>query len=272
MTFSLIELFLVGVAYLLVLIFIAYITEKGVIPRRISRHPAIYVLSLGVYCSAWAIYGSVGFAYENGYNFLSFYLGIAGTFLLAPITLSPFLRLAHTYKLNSLADLFAFRYRSKAVGAVATFFLVSGLLPLLAMQIQAVARSVATLNSNVNESIVALLFCIFITLFTVIYGGRSKGGRTKKHEGLVMAIAFETLVKIVVMSAIGLYALYHVFDGPNDLENWLRANPEALNILYEPLKEGPWRGLIFTFFAAAIVMPHMYQMTFAENINPRSLL
>ena len=272
MTFSLIELFLVGLTYLLVLIFIAYITEKGIISKRISRHPAIYVLSLGVYCSAWAVYGSVGFAYENGYNFLSFYLGIAGTFLLAPITLSPFLRLAHTYKLNSLADLFAFRYRSKAVGAVATFFLVSGLLPLLAMQIQAVARSVATLNSNVNENIVALLFCIFITLFTVIYGGRSKGGRTKKHEGLVMAIAFETLVKIVVMSAIGLYALYHVFDGPNDLENWLRANPEALKILYEPLKEGPWRGLIFTFFAAAIVMPHMYQMTFAENINPRSLL
>lgn len=272
MNFSPAELLLIGSAYLLALFLIAYATEKGIIPRRISRHPSIYILSLGVYCSAWAFYGSVGFAHQNGYNFLSYYLGIAGAFLIAPITLAPFLRLAHNYKLNSLPDLFAFRYRSKMAGASAAFFLTLGLLPLLALQIQAVARSVSILNQSISENTIALMFCAMIIVFTNIYGGRSKGGRTIKHEGLVAAIAFETLVKIIIMLIVCGYAIFSVFDGPADLQQWLENNPEALEILYKPLKEGPWRSLILTFFAAAIVMPHMYQMTFTESTNPRSLL
>jgi len=272
MNFSVVELTLVGSTYLLALFLIAYATEKGIIPHRISRHPTVYILSLGVYCSAWAVYGSVGFAHENGYNFLSYYLGITGAFLIAPITLAPFLRLAHTYKLNSLADLFAYRYRSKVAGASAAFFLTLGLLPLLALQIQAVAQSVSILNNSLSENTVAAIFCILITLFTTMYGGHSKGGRSKKHEGLVAAIAFETVVKVIIMLMVGAYAVYNVFDGPQDLQNWLSNNPSALEMLYEPLKEGPWRSLILTFFAAAIVMPHMYQMAFTESTNPRSLL
>ncbi|HEX4974736.1 MAG TPA: ATP-binding protein [Pseudomonadales bacterium] len=272
MSFNLVELVGLGLFYLAALFFIAFATERGWIPKRITRHPAVYILSLGVYCSAWAVYGSVGFAYENGYNFLAYYLGIAGAFLIAPITLAPFLRLAHTYKLNSLADLFTYRYRSPMAGAGVTIFLMLGLLPLLAMQIQAVAHSVSLLNGLINENLVAFFFCLIVTLFTSMYGGRSKGGRTKKHEGLVVAIAFESLIKIFIMLAIGGYALYGVFNGPGDLEHWLGANPESMNILYEPLKEGPWRSLILIFFAASIVMPHMYQMTFTESTNPRFLL
>lgn len=272
MNFSVLELILVGGSYLLVLFLVAYGTEKGIISRRISRHPSIYILSLGVYCSAWAFYGSVGFAYENGYNFLAYYLGIAGAFLIAPITLAPFLRLAHTYKLNSLADLFAYRYRSKMAGVSATGFLVLGLLPLLVIQIQAVAQSVSMLNKNTSESTIALCFCILIILFTSMYGGHTKGGRSKKHEGLVAAIAFETVIKVIIMLIIGAYAVFKVFDGPVDLQNWLNDNPYALEMLYAPLDGGPWRSLILTFFIAAIVMPHMYQMTFTESTNPRSLL
>ncbi len=272
MSFSLTELVLVGLVYLSTLFLIAFFAERGVIPRRLTRHPVVYILSLGVYCSAWAVYGSVGFAHDYGYNFLAYYLGIAGAFLIAPITLAPFLRLAHTYKLNSLADLFTYRYRSQMAGASVTIFLIIGLLPLLALQVQAVAHSVALLNGHINENAVAFFFCLIITLFTVMYGGRSKGGRIKKHEGLVLAIAFETLVKILIMLSISAYAMYGVFDGPHSLQVWLDANPSAMDLLYEPLREGPWRSLIFTFFAASIVMPHMYQMAFAESTNPRSLL
>lgn len=272
MNFNLIELVGLGLLYLATLFLIAFSAERGWIPKRITRHPAVYVLSLGVYCSAWALYGSVGFAYNYGYNFLAYYLGIAGAFLIAPITLAPFLRLAHTYKLNSLADLFTYRYRSPMAGAGVTAFLMLGLLPLLALQVQAIAHSVSLLNGRINENLVAFFFCLIVTLFTTMYGGRSKGGRTKKHEGLVVAIAFESLIKILIMLAIGAYAVYGVFDGPDSLEHWLEASPDMMDLLYEPLKDGPWRSLILTFFAASIVMPHMYQMTFTESTNPRSLL
>ena len=62
MTFELGTLFIAGVAYLLLLFLIAYAAERGIIPSKVVRHPATYVLSLGVYATTWSFYGSVGFA------------------------------------------------------------------------------------------------------------------------------------------------------------------------------------------------------------------
>ena len=138
MSFSLTQMVLVSAAYLLVLFGVAWISERGMIPRAIIRHPLTYTLSLGVYASAWAFYGTVGLAYEYGYGFLSSYLGVSGAFLLAPVLLYPILKITRTYQLSSLADLFAFRFRSSWAGALTTIFMLIGVLPLLALQIQAV--------------------------------------------------------------------------------------------------------------------------------------
>ena len=73
MSFSLTQMILISAAYLLVLFGVAWISERGMIPRAIIRHPLTYTLSLGVYASAWAFYGTVGLAYEYGYGFLSSY-------------------------------------------------------------------------------------------------------------------------------------------------------------------------------------------------------
>jgi Na+/proline symporter len=111
-SFSLSELILISAGYLLVLFGVAWVSEHGLIPRWIIRHPLTYTLSLGVYASAWAFYGTVGLAYQYGYGFLASYLGVSGAFLLAPVLLYPILRITRTYQLSSLADLFAFRFRS----------------------------------------------------------------------------------------------------------------------------------------------------------------
>ncbi len=75
MSFSLTQMLMVSAAYLLVLFGVAWVSEHGLIPRWIIRHPLTYTLSLGVYASAWAFYGTVGLAYQYGYGFLSSYLG-----------------------------------------------------------------------------------------------------------------------------------------------------------------------------------------------------
>jgi len=111
-SFSLSHLVLISAAYLLALFGVAWVSERGIIPRWIIRHPLTYTLSLGVYASAWALYGTVGLAYQYGYGFLATYLGVCGAFLLAPVLLYPILRITRTYQLASLADLFAFRFRS----------------------------------------------------------------------------------------------------------------------------------------------------------------
>ena len=107
MSFSLTQMLLISAAYLAALFAVAWISERGMIPRAIIRHPLTYTLSLGVYASAWAFYGTVGLAYQYGYGFLSSYLGVSGAFLLAPVLLYPILKITRTYQLSSLTALFA---------------------------------------------------------------------------------------------------------------------------------------------------------------------
>lgn len=271
MSFNLTELMLISAAYLLVLFGLAWLTERGDLPRALVRHPLVYTLSLGVYASAWAFFGAVGLAYQYGYGFLAIYLGLSGAFLLAPVLLYPILRLTRTYQLSSLADLFAFRFRSTWAGTLTALFSLIAVLPLLALQIQSVADNVDLITGQAIHGRVALGFCALITLFTILFGSRRIATR-ERHEGLVIAIAFESLVKLCAMTGIGLYALYGVFDGPAGLEQWLLQNQTALATLHTPLQEGPWRTLLLVFFAAAITMPHMFHMTFTENLNPRALV
>jgi PAS domain S-box-containing protein len=270
-SFDLGQLILISCLYLLTLFGVAWISDRGLSPRWIMRHPLTYTLSLGVYASAWAFYGTVGMAYQYGYGFLASFLGVSGAFLLAPVLLYPILRITRTYQLSSLADLFAFRFRSSWAGALTTLFMLLGLLPLLALQIQAVADSVGILTREPLQERFALGFCALITLFTMLFGARHIATR-EKHQGLVFAIAFESLVKLLCLGAIGLYALYGVFDGPQELQVWLQQNQASLSELHTPLQEGPWRTLLLVFFASAIVMPHMYHMTFTENLNPRAMV
>src|SRR5690606_2194182 len=117
-SFDLGQLILISCLYLLTLFGVAWISDRGLIPRWIMRHPLTYTLSLGVYASAWAFYGTVGMAYQYGYGFLASFLGVSGAFLLAPVLLYPILRITRTYQLSSLADLFAFRFRSSWAGAL----------------------------------------------------------------------------------------------------------------------------------------------------------
>ena len=270
MIFSLSHVLLMGVSYLLLLFIVAYVSDSGIIPVRLLRHPVVYVLSLGVYVSAWAIFGAVGFAHDMGYEFLAYYIGISGAFLLAPVLLGPVLRLARTYHLGSLADLFAYRYRSQAVGALTSLAMTVSVMALLAMQIQAVADSIGIMTHQDQPNTLALWFCIIVTVFTLLFGTRHITPR-EKHEGLVVAIALESLLKLVAFLSLGAFAYFRVLGGPHGLKSWLEANPQNLQMLYTPLHEGSWHSLMLAFFFSAVLMPFMYQMTFTENQNPGHL-
>jgi len=271
MGYSFYQLFAIVVGYLLFLFLVAWATDRGMLPARLVRHPLVYVFSLGVYCSAWAVYGAVGYAHLYGYNYMAYFLGISGAFLLAPILLAPILRLTTTYQLSSLADLFAFRFRSRAAGAMTTLIMMASMLPLLSLQIKAVAESMDILGGGGEPVNVAGWFVGLITAFTILFGARHTTAR-EKHEGLVVAIATESLIKVVAFAAVALIGLFGVFDGPDGLNTWLDNHPEMLARLYYPLQDGSWHSLVMAFFVSAVVMPHMFHMAFTENLNPRALI
>ncbi len=270
MNFDLQDLLLVSISYLLVLFLCAWATEKGWVPQRVVRHPAVYVLSLGVYASSWAYFGSLGIASEHGYVFLAYYFGISGAFLLAPVLLSPILRITRTYQLSSLADVFAFRFRSSLAGTLATVLMLTVSMPLLSLQIQAVSDSIHLISNEYSPKTLAIVFCLMVTLFAILFGTRHISARDQ-HQGLVVAMAVESVVKLLVMMTLGGVIIFKVFNGFEGVDTWLAENSETLAGMQTPVEDGPWRTMLLMFFASAIVMPHMFHMVFAENRGKQSL-
>ncbi len=263
-------LFGTSLLYLFLLFFIAHAAESNWIPRRLVRHPMVYTLSIGVYATTWTYYGSVGLAESDGYLFLTIYLGTTLAFIATPFILSPLYRLARDYQLTSLADLFAFRYRSQGAGVLVTLVMLMGAIPYISLQIRAVTESFQVLaDSNAGFS-VSLWFCMALILFSILFGARHISPR-EKHQGLVAAIAFESLVKLAALLSVGVVAVFGVFDGPAGLNRWLAEHPEALENLYRPMREGPWFTLILLSFAAAFLLPRQFHMIITENFSLRSL-
>ncbi len=270
MQFELWQLFLVGVSYLAILFLIATATDRHWIPPAIARHPLVYTLSIGVYATSWSFYGSVGFAEREGYNFLTIYLGSTLAFVASPILLRPILKLTETYRLASLADLFAFRYHSQFSGILVTLFILTGTLPYMSLQIQAVTSTLQIMTDGEKPNIIAFGFCLTIALFSMLFGARHISLR-EKHKGLVVAIAFESLVKLVALMAVGLFAVFGVFGGFDQLNRFLILNPEAKSALFQPIQEGPWATLMMLSFAAAFLLPRQFHMLFVENMEQKNL-
>mgnify|MGYP000155446270 CR=1 FL=1 len=264
MTFSLATLFVGATAYLALLFLIAHASERGWIPSRIIQHPAVYVLSLGVYATTWSYYGSVGFAGSSGLVFATIYLGVTLAFALTPVLLMPLLRLTRRHQLSSVADLFAFRFDSRLAGVLVTLMILTGSLPYLALQIRAVAESTQILSGDSPPELVAIVFCIMVTVFAIIFGARHVTPR-EKHSGLVAAIAFESVVKLAALLLVAAIAVGMAFGGLGGLERWLADNPAELDRFTASVAGEEWAGLLFLAFAAAFLLPRQFHMLFTEN-------
>mgnify|MGYP002737639961 CR=1 FL=1 len=260
-----------GIGYLMLLFACATAVERGWLPRSLVRHPATHILALGVYASAWAIHGSLELAQRSGFGYLAYYLGVAGTFLLAPVLLIPIQRLSRTYQLASLADLFTFRFRSRWVGTLITVISLLAVLPLLALQVQTMGTAIHRLSGVGSPEWYSLGFSALIALFAMLFGARHSH-LNARHDGLLTAIALESLVKLLAMLALGAIALFGIFDGPTDLQAWLSGPGQHAQRLSDPLDASQWRTLLLLFFAAALLMPHMFHITFAETLSRRTLL
>lgn len=270
MNFNLGLLALLGCGYLLALFGAAWLTEKGLLPERLTRHPLVHILALGVFASAWTFYGIFGVAYHSGYVYLISYLGASISFLLAPLVLIPLLRITRRHQLSSLPDLFAFRFRSGRVGTLTTLLMLFISLPLISIQIQALADSLPMLNDRISSSRAAAGFCIILTLFTLLFGARHASLRSS-HRGLVFAIALESLFKLIALLLLAAYAFWVLLDGASGLGEWLSLNPQALQHLQQPPGTSHWQILLLAFFACAFVMPHMFHIAFTENLPTENL-
>jgi len=258
--------------YLCLLFGLAIAGDRGAIPRHWVRHPAVYTLSLGVFAGVWAIYGTVGMVAQSGYGYLAYYLGLSGAFLLAPVLLNPILRIIRTYQLTSLADLFAFRYRSQLAGTLVTLVSLASVLALLSLQINAVEVSAQLFSGSEQAGkVTAVAFCAVIAAFTIIFGAGRRQQENGGHQGLILAIAFDSALKLLALLSLGLVLYFGLFGGESGLDNWLDAHALEVSVMALRIDDGSWRAVMLMSFAGALVLPHMFHMIFSENPTPRAL-
>jgi Na+/proline symporter/signal transduction histidine kinase len=192
--------------------------------RSVIRSPYVYTLSLGVYCTAWTFYGSVGLAAGQGLDFLPVYLGPTLAALLFGFVLLKMLRITKAYGITSIADFVAARYgKSSLLAGIVTVVAVMAAVPHMALQLEAIAASVTALVGEAGLAATAaggadtaLFVTLLLALFSILFGTRHIDA-TEHHEGMVLAVAFESVVKLVAFLIVGAYVTYGLFDGLGDI-------------------------------------------------------
>lgn len=270
MVFSLTQLFTIGLVYLAILFGSAYATEKGWLPESLTRHPVTRVLSLGVFAGSICFYGTLGLAANYGSGYFLYFVGASAAFLMTPLVFGPLSRIALTYKLGSLADVFAFRYPAPWVGGIVSLLMLLGVLPLIALQIHAISVTIHLLNQEFSENVLAIGFCITMIVFAILFGARHMSTRDK-HQGLVVALGLESIIKLAAFVMVAGYAVYQIFGGFGELGKWLSANETFLAGMQQTLSEGSSRSLLLMFFGATVALPHVYHILFTENDDAQSL-
>ncbi|MFT6750782.1 MAG: PAS domain S-box-containing protein [Candidatus Azotimanducaceae bacterium] len=269
MTIPLSQIFVISFSYLCILFGSAYFAEKGLIPKSITQHRFIRVVSLGVYAGAIAFYGSIGLAAQFGPSYLLYFLGSSAAFLVAPLIMNPLGKVALAHKLGSLADVFAFRYPAPWVGGLITLLMLLGVLPLIALQIHAVSGSIHLLNQDIGTNGLEVIFCILMTVFAILFGARHVSTRDK-HEGLIFALAIESIFKFLAFAALAFYAIYGVFGSIEAVNIWLNTSYWTEHTQLS-LAAGPSRSMLLMFFAFAIAAPHLFHILLTEN-NDETLI
>lgn len=274
-------------AYLGALFAIAYYGDKRAdAGRSIIANPYIYAFSLAVYCTTWTFYGSVGRAAVSGIGFLPIYLGPTLMLALWWFVMLKMIRISKANRITSIADFVASRYgKSQILGGLVTIIAVIGVIPYIALQLKAVSNSFTILLhypdivmptrtaafSVLQDS--TLYIALILAAFTILFGTRHLDA-TERHEGMVAAIAFESLVKLLAFLAVGLFVTFGIYSGFADIFDQAAEVPRlrALMTVGEAGGTyGSWASLTLLSMLSIMFLPRQFQIAVVENVNESHL-
>jgi Na+/proline symporter/signal transduction histidine kinase len=279
---------LTAFVYLGVLFAIAYYAdERADAGRSIIASPYIYSLSLAVYATAWTFYGSVGRAASDGVGFLPIYIGPTLMIALWWVVLRKIMRISKQNRITSLADFIASRYgKSALLGGLVTVIAVIGILPYISLQLKAVSNSFTILVQypeivmpakvgalSIRQD-TALWVALILATFTIAFGTRHLDA-AEHHQGMVAAIAFESLVKLLAFLAVGVFVTFGIYDGFGDLFGRVSAVPK-LRAMLTPLEGvaggyANWVWLTILSMMAIMFLPRQFQVAVIENVDEKHL-
>ena len=281
----------ISIIYTVLIFLIAwYAHHRKETGRSIISNPVIYALSMGVYCTSWTFYGSVGKAATTGIDFLLIYLGPSLTAFSWLFLLRRIVRISKEHNITSIADFLSQRYgKSPWLGALVTLIAFFGIMPYIALQLKAVSTSFFLLSGTKTSPIafeilgsdttipISLLLALILAIFSIVFGARRLVS-SERHEGLIAAVAFESLVKLIALLAVGFFVTYGLFDGFIDIfERFKGVNPEKFSQLFTlPVSKNDPNyisafTLLFLSMGAIMLLPRQFHVMVIENSDERHI-
>lgn len=276
---------LTSFCYISLLFAIAYYGDKRAdAGKSIISNPYVYSLSLAVYCTAWTFYGNIGSAIKDGISYLPIYLGPTLMACLWWIVLRKIICISKTHRLTSIADFISSRYgKSTLLGGLVTIIAVAGVVPYISLQLKAISVSFLVLSRYPEVDIPAFSGNVFVfqdtafyvTLmliaFALLFGTRHLDA-TERHEGVVAAIAFESVVKLLAFLILGTFVTFWLFDGFGDIFSRIEQSYGELFILTPTSRAfSNWMWLTAISMMAIMFLPRQYQVIVVENVNEEHL-
>ena len=246
--------------------------------RRFGREggwrQCIYPLSLAIYCTSWTFFGSVGLASRTGFDFLTIYIGpILLIGLCSPLVMR-IVRLAKAQNITSIADFIAARYgKAQTVAATVALIAIIGTIPYIALQLKAVSASLTTILAQAgpaHEAMqpvlgdIALYVAIAMAIFAVLFGTRHIDA-TEHQDGLMLAIATESIVKLVAFVGVGVFVTFWMFEGPLSLFAQALERPDTAAVFSREPVPGTLLAMTLLSLFAIVLLPRQFHVTVVEN-------
>ncbi|MFV3330161.1 NahK/ErcS family hybrid sensor histidine kinase/response regulator [Pseudomonas sp. NY15437] len=267
----------VALLYMAVLFAIAFYGDRRRAPLSPRVRAWVYSLSLAVYCTSWTFFGAVGQAADQLWSFLPIYVGPVLLMLFAPWVLQKMIMISKQENITSIADFIAARYgKSQALAVVVALICVVCVLPYIALQLKGIVLGVNLLigagpdSTGIRAQDTALIVSLILALFTIVFGTRNLDV-TEHHRGMVLAIAFESLVKLTAFLAVGIFVTYGLYDGFGDLVDKARVAPQLNEYWKETVH---WPAMLLqtgVAMTAIMCLPRQFHVLVVENIEPRDL-
>lgn len=255
-------------------------TKRSNQGRSIANHPWIYSLSLAVYCTSWTFFGSVGKAANSGLLFLAIYLGPTLGIVLWHTVLRKLVRIKSAHNITSIADFISARYdKSQGLAGLATLVALVGITPYVALQLKAIFSTFAVLTTPIgavtgpDNTVINLVLVGALILFTIMFGVR-RLAPGERHEGMVMALMVECVVKLAAFLAVGIFVTYFLYDGFGDIFTRLAASPFkgffAMNRPGAPSLV-TWTTYLLVSMSAILFLPRQFHIAVVENSDERHI-
>jgi Na+/proline symporter/signal transduction histidine kinase len=265
----------IAIAYLLLLFLIAWLASRNrQIIRGTGQYKMVFAMAVSVYCTAWTFYGSVGLASETGAEFLAVYIGPLLMVPLWPLILRKIIRISKLQQLTSVADFISARYgKNITLGSIITIFTLMGIIPYLSLQLKAISDSFNLLTETTISrgamDYTALVTTLVLAAFTLLFGTR-KVAASEQNSGLMLAVAFESLVKLLVFLIAGIVITHLAWS-----KNILTTENIDTFILSKSFKtEGSyssWCWVLIISGIASTLLPRQFHIYVVENNSEHNL-